>query len=681
MPADPWSALTWDDLTEWAGTRSVERGKTYRNTKKVSKLARTADGGLLADVRGTFGYVAHATLKNGVLHSECTCPVGQQCKHAVAVILTYLDALKAKTAVPAASENDPRWAKLANSEDEYDEEENDEESGDDEEDEGEVAREAMARIGSRGGVARSADAKRAKAAPAKAPAKTKAAKAGKPPTVDQYLAARSEVELRELLARFARDVPAVRDALREKAVLNTGDAALLVKQARAELRKQTRRNADHGDWEYRGGGSPNYEPLRRLFEKLLALEAFDDLVALGRELFEDGTRQIEMSDDEGELHGEIQHCLAVAWQALARSARPAAEKFVLLEDLAAADEFDLLEYPEELAEAELSSAEWSSVADALLATVPATPTDAEYRRYRRERRVDAVVNALDHAGREAEATALCEREASLTGSYVRLVDRLLAATRVADAERWIAAGVAATQSKFPGIAKQLLDLNRDLAAARKDYPAVAAHAAEEFFEWPSVAKFDALLTAAVAAKCEPAVRAGAMRFLETGERPRPVLTKKSAAKNADEWPLPPAPVADTRRPHHDPAPHYSVRIDLALRDGKPAEALAWYDKWVGTKRYSASNGYAETIAAAVREVAPERSLAIYRAKALAQIESSHYDAAKAPLRHVRDLFTQLGKPAEWAAFEAELREKYRRRRNLMPVLDSLAGKSKKLIDG
>ena len=153
MPADPWSALTWDDLTEWAGTRSVERGKTYRNAKKVSKLARTADGGLLADVRGTFGYATHATLKNGVLHSECTCPVGQQCKHAVAVILTYLDALKAKTAVPAASENDPRWAKLANSEGEYDEEYDDDESGDDEEDEGEDAREAMARIGSRGGVA------------------------------------------------------------------------------------------------------------------------------------------------------------------------------------------------------------------------------------------------------------------------------------------------------------------------------------------------------------------------------------------------------------------------------------------------------------------------------------------------------------------------------------------------
>ena len=44
------SDLTWQDLDEWAGSRVVGRGKSYR--RAVADLCTTADGRLLAWVQG-----------------------------------------------------------------------------------------------------------------------------------------------------------------------------------------------------------------------------------------------------------------------------------------------------------------------------------------------------------------------------------------------------------------------------------------------------------------------------------------------------------------------------------------------------------------------------------------------------------------------------------------------------
>jgi uncharacterized Zn finger protein len=52
-------------------------------------------------------------LGKGTIESTCTCPVGYDgCKHAVAVVAAYLQALANEEAVPATAPDDPRWAKL-----------------------------------------------------------------------------------------------------------------------------------------------------------------------------------------------------------------------------------------------------------------------------------------------------------------------------------------------------------------------------------------------------------------------------------------------------------------------------------------------------------------------------------------------------------------------------------------
>jgi len=54
--ADPFEALTWNDLTDWAGSKIVSRGKNYQRNGYVKDLARTTDGNLVAWVDGTERY-------------------------------------------------------------------------------------------------------------------------------------------------------------------------------------------------------------------------------------------------------------------------------------------------------------------------------------------------------------------------------------------------------------------------------------------------------------------------------------------------------------------------------------------------------------------------------------------------------------------------------------------------
>lgn len=107
-----WSEITWEDLEAWADPGSLERGEGYFHGGNVRSLAITPGGELLAWVEGTERYAVQIALaprdESPRLASLCTCPVGYACKHAVAAVLTYLEALSEGRTVPLARPNDPR---------------------------------------------------------------------------------------------------------------------------------------------------------------------------------------------------------------------------------------------------------------------------------------------------------------------------------------------------------------------------------------------------------------------------------------------------------------------------------------------------------------------------------------------------------------------------------------------
>ena len=116
---DPFADLGWADLNRWAGGKIVGRGRGYQRDGAVEALARTSGGGLIAWVDGTRRY---ATLverdAGGGLLSTCTCPFEGACKHAVAVVLEYLECLEQGNPVPRARANDERFEEFDMDDDE-----------------------------------------------------------------------------------------------------------------------------------------------------------------------------------------------------------------------------------------------------------------------------------------------------------------------------------------------------------------------------------------------------------------------------------------------------------------------------------------------------------------------------------------------------------------------------------
>jgi uncharacterized Zn finger protein len=88
---EQFSALTWSDLEEWAGSRIVGRGRSYQQQGRVSGLSLTQDAALLAWVDGTTRYATKVIIgERGLPESICSCPYEIDCKHGVAVVLEYL---------------------------------------------------------------------------------------------------------------------------------------------------------------------------------------------------------------------------------------------------------------------------------------------------------------------------------------------------------------------------------------------------------------------------------------------------------------------------------------------------------------------------------------------------------------------------------------------------------------
>jgi uncharacterized Zn finger protein len=506
----------------------------------------------------------------------------------------------------------------------------------------------------------------------------------KRPSIRQYLEGLTPSELISYILEVAGKTAEVQRDLEQRAVLAGGKAGDLVRQARKELQRVT--EADDGDEWGEGGAIPDYSNLQALFERLLEAGQADVLLDLGRELVEAANEQVE-SSAEGEPTEGIVECLNVVFRAVPLSRKSDADKLLYVIDLCELDEYDLAEGADALLERDWPEAAWSAVADELvrrLAGIPILHSQEFVSQYKRSRLVDWLATALSAAGRDAEVLPLLESEAVNAGRYLRLVDELLARKRVDDARRWLLQGIEKSRERWPSNVRALRERWRELAARKKDWPTVAAMHAASFFHNPSVHSLRELLAAARKARCEDAVRAAALHFLETGVRPGETTpTGKGGTRTsppaAGDWPLPVLPAALLEPPWPGqaaaPGPHYDVLLDLALAENRPDDVLHWYDRLGKTGMPPGEFGYRdyrESVADTVAATHPDRALALYReiiAGLLAHTKVWAYEQARPTLRKVKALLEKNKRAGEWAQYLAELRETHHRKPRLLEVLD------------
>jgi uncharacterized Zn finger protein len=671
---DGWTVLSWDDLAEWAGSRSVDRGRTYQKQGRVHDLAISEDGWLLATVTGGARYAVtvwyeSSAKKAGAIYSRCTCPVGSSgCKHAVAVVAEYLERLSASEDTPVANQDDDRWELLADETGDESEDEADDLDMDTGDDEGEqvyyVHRHRHPEASGR---------------------KTLEASSEK---IRKHIEAKSHDELVELVWALTERFPELREEFRDRIALGEGKVDRLVTEARKEIRRVSSEAGWVNSWTGEGQ-TPDYSRVKHRLERLLELGHPDAVVRLGKELMTLGNEQIGQSNDEGETAEAVGECVPVIFQAVAASTLTPAHKLLFAIDAHLRDDYGIVnDATDVIIKMSGAKSAWSEVSDILAqrANSPVNDNDPYYRKYQHEHIADWLILALENAGREDEILAVCEQEARVSGSYERLVKRLIERKQYEQAERWAGEGIEKTAAKLPGIASSLEKLLDEMAIQRRQWPIAAAHAALGFFSHPNRDSFQKLLEGAAKADCENSIRGIALNFLETGASPLPSPGTVSA-KNVEnaEWPLPmPAyllPLLGNESRYRSAAgPHFDVLIDMAIADRRQDDVLRWYDamsagqKHRGSMSWYGSGGFGDQVAAAVTESHPERSLAIYRQRVddhLPHASASAYEAVADYLRKMRPILKALHREVEWDGLLADIRSRYKNRPKFMEILDKL----------
>lgn len=625
--------LTHTELREWAGDRIYNRGRSY--VSRVSQLSRCEDGSLAAWVSGSDEYATTVRRDGeGDFDYDCSCPYDDgPCKHAVAVLLAAVEALKAKREIPLLDPFDDLALELFG-----DPEDDEEPDGD------EPEPDAVNADGDRSPRSR----------------------------IESLLSGKSREELLALLVDLASDFPDVARRISDASRLEAGKVDVIVRALRREIRSLTAEDAWYNPWKNEGN-LPGYSPVESQLRLLLETGHADAVLDLGEELWQRGNRQVECSHDEGDTATEIASCLEIVVQALSVSSLSPAGQLLWLIDHALEDEYDLLgRMDERMDNPRYGDGEWRQVASVLeerLNRLDLPGSGAFSETYRRGRVMNWLCTAYRRGGQQHRVIPLLEREADTCHSYETLVKTLLESGERARAREWCVRGFGRTVQDAPGIAVNLRAMLRRMAEEEAKPELAAAYRAEEFFDHPSVKRYEELRASAATAGLWSAVRAAVLHYLDSGRCPA------TSGKGGENWPLPEPEVAQVRARGKQGGDHFPQRellIDIAILEQRHDDAIALYTELAMTRRWSW--GVDERLAGAVSVSHPDVALGIWKDivdRLIAQVKPKAYHEAAGYLRKMRELYGKSGRRAEWLTMIARLRVAHKAKRRLMEVLDGL----------
>lgn len=400
--------------------------------------------------------------------------------------------------------------------------------------------------------------------------------------------------------------------------------------------------------DYYGAPEPDYADIAKKLRTIVQCGKPDLALQLAAEVFNTCDNAISVYDYEFNIIGGVVEVALAALDALRAMDWQPAQKMIWAIRAMLADDFGYCECFEEwLRDMEDSSA-WSEVAD-YLARHPAGDG------WRKSTWMDLRKLALEKAGRSGELMRLYEEQAKEKGDYLELADYLLGQGRDADAEKWLNKALEAPKSPY-----EAMELRKRLIGIREkagDLDAAMALRAENFVDSPDVEEYADCAKAAGARweKLKPLL----MRYLEQGKLP---------------WldPAWPFGIKGQGKAKRGTFPLYGELVELAFYEKRPLDALKWYDEQRGKRGRSRISPI--LLAAEVKDAAPERSLAIWKAQAetlIAETKSRSYLEAGRYLEQMLALSAKMGDKDRWRTYLGALREQHKRKKNFIKVLDAL----------
>ena len=516
--------------------------------------------------------------------------------------------------------------------------------------------------------------------PEKKPAKKQ--KTQKKSPLKDYLDGLDKGELVKLVMEFALKNSDMHEELSTRIKFKVGDYDKLAKGIRMEIDSISSEESYSNRWSD-DSDTPDYSKIENKLRRLLDAGKADEVISLGEYLMEKGTEQIGMSNDEGDLGSEITRCMEVVFDALAKTSMPVCERLLWEIERVLSDEYSILDGMEIPVSGNAASREdWCKVADEIAKQLPPLkPTAAAKadRDYRRKKIMDWLIIALNSAGRKDEVIPLLKREAPVTNCYEDLVDSLISAGRIDEAEKYAREGFAGTIGNLRGISWGLVDRLQKIALKRKDRLLSLSYLAMKFFDSPGLSKFLEIEKSANASGVWKEIREALLNFLETGNHPESVSVSKENVKN---WPLPPTGLEIPKdRPGYRRFPDFSTLIDIALEEKRNDDAIRLYQQG-GSSANRYWGGDSAKVADAVKLTHPDFSLKTWRKLGEQSISAGNprgYESAIPYLNRIKLLYGDLKRTDEWKKYLAELYEANKRRPRMKDVLDRIENRRAKII--
>ena len=469
----------------------------------------------------------------------------------------------------------------------------------------------------------------------------------------------SKEQLIELLIRAVSLAPEIRPLVAQNP--DKKDSSDLVENARDAISTAVE-DVDWEEWHH-SGRLVDYDPVQQSL-KVLQLSGFsEEVLELGLELIEQSREQIEQYDRDGEIVDEVHFCMDIVLEAFNTVDWPNHRKLLWLLDAERNDDFYLMSAFSEILKNPHPPEDWSLVADALLEQMNRSDEENGYNR----RMVDETMNALTRAGRDPEVLDLCKTVAITDGDYLRLVKLLLDKEDYQEAEEWIHRGLAAEKEASSRSAGQLRECLLELRKKQENWDEALFMQIENFVQNASLELFKNCHYSAEKLNNWSTVRPLLLDFLIEGKNPW----------DQDTWPFQnkgeTVPIRDSGYPN------LYLLVDTAIYERNPAEVLKWYDLKSGSKGHGfhdrfRTNRQTKSVADAVQEFAPERTIAIWQELAEEQIavtKPEAYVEAGRYLLRMKAVMSQNNMTAQWSDYIQSLRTTYRRRPRLLEVLDGL----------
>ncbi|MDR1622805.1 MAG: hypothetical protein LBS00_10565 [Synergistaceae bacterium] len=450
----------------------------------------------------------------------------------------------------------------------------------------------------------------------------------------------------------------------------------LVSSLRSEIRSITeepvwdnRRNRwsrrkNHGD-------PPDYLRIRKQFQSLARQGNADALLELGEELLERWDGPLEESDDseEEELRSAVADCMGIVIRSVPKSSLNRLEQLLWAIGIESTDAYGILEkkYFDFMKSDGYSRADWREVAENLESRLSAM-SDEWYR----SNFVYWLLHAYRLGGLEERMISLLERE----GDYVGLVDALLEQGKREEARRNCILGYEKILEAQGFASRELHERLLKMAEAEGRFDLAAAYCWDDFCDEPTDESYVRLRDSAEKARCWPAVREAALRFLRIGSRPDRAA-RKAVKQN---WPLPPTEVAHLN--DKIPAglfvfPLFRPLVRIAILEKRVDDVVELHRKLIQKPDHSKrpliiDSGIMIDIANAVSGKYPDVALSCWRYfldALIGHAEPAFYNHLMEPLlRNMKSLYEKTNRLGEWTALISELRVAHHLDNRLLEVL-------------